>query len=235
MKKKIFILFFSFSSLFLTISNAKSNPSYYNIEIKTSNMINKKIMFEGKAIYPYFIDKKLEVINKSIEKSVFDVLENAKMSKEYIDYYNMKTSAHYTLDITYTLTECKNNYITLLCNYSTYTGGAHGMYSIKPITFDKNGKEIKIASLFTPKQNKYINNAINYFIDKREEMGKNFKLPSDAEINNYKPNSDYNINTVASYICEDQLKFIFQPYDIGPYSEGIVEFGIELKRIKNIK
>ncbi|MGF6906567.1 PdaC/SigV domain-containing protein [Fusobacterium sp. PH5-44] len=235
MKKKIFILLLSFGGLFTKASETKSSLNYYDIEIKASNTINKKIIFEGTAIYPYFTNKELEPINKSIQKNVYDFLENAKTSQEYIEYYDMEASVPYTLDISYTLTECKNDYITLLCNYSTYTGGAHGMYSITPITFDKEGKEVTIASLFTPIQKKYINNAISYFIDKRLEFTEKFEFPSDKIIHNYEPNSDHNINTVASYICDNQLKFIFQPYDIGSYAEGTIKFNIELERIKNIK
>lgn len=90
-----------------------------------------------------------------------------------------------------------------------YQGGAHGYYSMEHLIFDKaNCAVVDSAYIFNPAQHNHLIGKINHYITKKCEM----YMPVD-----YIP--DF-------FLSQQGLVFVFQPYEIASYAEGIIQIEI---------
>ena len=105
-----------------------------------------------------------------------------------------------------------------------YTGGAHGMSSETAINFNRrtgeeideddfftDGSESQLSSLLTQKASEYMKNSGNgsLFVDKVE------------------PNDNFRVS-------DEGVTYIYNPYEIAPYSSGIIKLTLKWPEIENI-
>lgn len=103
-----------------------------------------------------------------------------------------------------------------------FTGGAHGMSSLTATTFRiSSGRAISLADLFLP--------GSNY----RERLEGTVRRVGTARglplwgFNGVKENANY-------YLTDQGLVLFFQPYEIAPYSEGIVKILVRYQEVADL-
>lgn len=108
-------------------------------------------------------------------------------------------------------------------NYTYYPHAAHGMYSSRYINYDlTEGKIVTLEDILT--EEGFIK-IIDYIREVSENMGVRLL---DSEINSLPANNNFYINN------ELQLVFVYQPYEIAPYSEGIINIPINIYIISDL-
>lgn len=157
--------------------------------------------------YPVLSDTFLGAL---LKKQAFDRVEAFKaesLASRYPDDAN-----EYTLETDY-MREESTAYSTYVFSTYIYTGGAHGNQFRSTVTFDKAGKLISLDTLFTDTQAALL--VISEYA-KQERAGTEFN--SDMWLSGLDPSVDvYNRYIVR----DDSLEFLFDPYEIAPYSSGL--------------
>ncbi len=105
----------------------------------------------------------------------------------------------------------------------SYTGGAHGMTTIKTLTFDTaKGKLFTLNELFKPNSNyqEVLLNLIKVQVKTRN-------IPVISEPISFPGNNNY-------YIADKSLVLFYQLYDLAPYYYGITYFPINIYDIQSL-
>lgn len=102
-------------------------------------------------------------------------------------------------------------------NKSDYLGGAHGYHSLEHLIYDKtNCTIVDSAYVFAPEQHNHLIGTINHHILKKgEKYILTDKIP------------DF-------YIDTENVIFVFQPYEITSYSEGIIKIRIPYAELEQM-
>lgn len=110
---------------------------------------------------------------------------------------------------------------TLLCyviTRSSYTGGAHGMYSTGCHTYSlADGFELSLADLFDARQLEILDRAIH------EKIADDYGAASDDELSDLGFFPEYIGLTENFLITPEGITFCYNPYEIGCYALGSVE------------
>lgn len=142
-------------------------------------------------------------IKIEIDKLISDFYNNLPNTKiQDVDYY---------LDISYKIKIC-GDYITYIFYISTYMGGAHPDNKALTLTYIKN-KRVYTKDVIgnnIKKVSKYIQDNLLSREDYLKDMV--FERTTN-DLNNYK----------RFYFCDKGITFIFNPYQVAPYSFGFVE------------
>jgi len=116
----------------------------------------------------------------------------------------------------------RNKILTIACENYSYTGGAHGLNSIEYLHFDLNtGQQFDLDKLFD-ENGKF--KLLKLVSGKCEEMKgeKNSELFEETIIescNNF-------------YFDDKNFYFVFNPYEIAPYSAGYISIQIPINELK---
>ncbi len=114
-----------------------------------------------------------------------------------------------------------------------YMGGAHGLSTRNFFNFDLNtGKLLKEADIFTENYDEKIKELIKIRIVEQSLEDSTMIPISNLEDTDYwvdaiKPNGNF-------YITESSINYVFNPYEIAPYSLGETEVILPFDRIKDI-
>lgn len=119
-----------------------------------------------------------------------------------------------------------DSYVTYLCYSYSYTGGAHGMYNIRLVTYSFGDKApVTLDTLFKPGTDSDVRELII------ESMAAD---PAYARSHNITTVAGVKTELAAMNIAElpltqpallpEGIVFCYQPYDIGPYSDGAYQF-----------
>jgi len=122
----------------------------------------------------------------------------------------------------------KNNILILEKNMSSYTGGAHGNYNLQYTLYEtEKGEILKLNDMF------------NY--QKLNELGReNFLVSKGLKKVSPIKETGYWFENDKFYLPENftidnkNITFIYNPYEIASYAEGIIELEIPLIKLKNI-
>jgi len=209
---------------------AWKNKIAYTWECKNvENQKNIKVSKENDSIK---IDIDFSLVgNKNIDDKVY------KYVKEYIVNFsnwikNQDTSTHNWKNELYIVWEEKTVWgiITYKFEFYTYTWWAHGNTEIKTFNFTNSGKEIKLKSQTLLK--KISDYSLEYFKNLYEKWDINtdenwLKTWLEAKKENYE-------NWLITWIEKGSLKvkFIFNQYQIAPYSEWMPTIEIDLVKLK---
>ncbi len=129
------------------------------------------------------------------------------------------------------------DWISLVAEFSNYSGGAHGMYGIEPLLWDKQAKRtVQPLSLFTSADALY-EAAQDRFCEKldaerakrrgpTEEESEAADNPIVTEFDKCPPMSDLSIELKARGRHFDRVVFYAGPYVAGPYAEGDYEIAV---------
>lgn len=226
---KFRLLILSFS-LLLFNCNKEVNISFEDIYISSENSIEINIpKAKGNQIIA-------EAINSEIETTVARELcigsadsESPKTIKESINLFNeefnvFKTDfpeseqiweAQIDGEVLFQSPEIISISITSYVN----TGGAHGILNITFLNFESaTGKQISNNNLFTDNKNleEIVKKHLNEAIRKKDVI--------------FEP-TDFELPTNIGY-TEDGVIFLYNTFQIAPYSTGIIEFTIPFEEIK---
>ena len=168
-----------------------------------------------------------EDINEEITKYITDKKEEFLSIAEKLEEV---TQTKLDLSITYTQTDMFD-YEVLNINVYSYTGGAHYNQENKSYYFDpKTGKEIDLTAFLEPDKfselaNLAYYNTIKYYEDNDLEYDEAWiKKGTSATTKNY---SHFNFT-------EDSLELTFDPYQVGPYSDGEIKISIPQEKLEGI-
>lgn len=117
------------------------------------------------------------------------------------------------------------SYVSMAVGYSSYTGGAHGMYNVVPYNYRlSDGVALKLVDVIEGDEDdmKVINGIIK---DKIKNDA--IELYDDA---NPAITKDYEF----FYITKDNLVVYYNTYAIAPYAAGVLTFEVPLKDLKVI-
>jgi hypothetical protein len=157
--------------------------------------------------YPVLSDSFLSAL---LKKQAFDRVEAFKA--ESLTYRYPDDTNEYTLETDYTREE-STLYSTYVFSTYIYTGGAHGNQFRSTVTFDKAGKLVSLDTLFTDTQAALV--AISAYA--KEERSQT-EFNTDMWLSGLDPSVDvYN----RFIVRDDSLEFLFDPYEIAPYSSGL--------------
>lgn len=157
--------------------------------------------------YPVLSDTFLGAL---LKKQAFDRVEAFKaesLSSRYPDDTN-----EYTLESDYVREE-STLYTTYVFSTYIYTGGAHGNQFRSTTTFDKAGTLVTLDTLFTD-----VPAALEFISEYAKAQRAETEFNTDMWLSGLDPNVDvYNRYIVR----DDALEFLFDPYEIAPYSSGL--------------
>lgn len=124
----------------------------------------------------------------------------------------------------------KNDLLTYEMNFNEYTGGAHNMYATTYESFDlKRMRNIKLSDLFKPN----FQNQLTAIIVK--QLLKDKKVRSVGELTDKGYGSTGNITPTENfYFDRDGMNFVYNIYEIAPYSVGIVTVHIDFDDLKPV-
>lgn len=136
-------------------------------------------------------------------------------------------TAPYTLNTDFRLSPGKGT-TTIIFNIETYTGGAHGNLAVKTMTYDRTGSRIYLGSIFKPESS---------YIKKLSEISRKKLVEKIGTEGNWIDDGTEPIssNFESIYITIDnKLVIIFQPYQVAPWSAGLLEIEINLDEVGDI-
>lgn len=116
-------------------------------------------------------------------------------------------------------------------NSYSFTGGAHGNAFIYYFTFDSHsGKLLKLGDLFNTKHREtFVAMAEEQFVDTREiDTSDTYE-----DAGYWFEDNDFSLNNNFHY-SRNGLEILYNPYEIAPYSEGIITLSFPYSEIKDL-
>jgi hypothetical protein len=140
-----------------------------------------------------------------------------------VEILNGKASLPWYLDKAMVVERQTRSWICLGIYENVFTGGAHPSQKINWITLDqKSGKRLGLIDFFDTTGIKKLTKAGEKYFREAREIKPDFSL-SEAGLD-FK-NGEFSLNENFCFTKEG-IKFIFNEYEIGPYSMGMTEFTI---------
>lgn len=194
------VVLFSAWGLFTPVRAEAANAIIYKYEYK-----------EGKLDieYPHIDGMQNQEAQETINGVIQDVVDNF-ISKNNESEFTTVAKLKYAVHLN------EGHLLSISINRYIYSGGAHGMSSLEGYTFDLNsGKRYKFSELFKfDRENKQI---INKIIAQQIR---------DRNIYVFSPFNGVRDNPNFYLESGKKVVFVFQPYEIAPYSEGILKFSV---------
>ncbi|MDU2064666.1 MAG: DUF4163 domain-containing protein [Sporomusaceae bacterium] len=150
------------------------------------------------------------VIQDRVDKAIEAGKKLSKMEKSRFGAYSVKLS--------YKVSVNDDKLYSIVIERYSYTGGAHGMLSKEGLVFDaKTGEVLKWSDMY-PSIDEQRRSAMNQSIVKQSL--------EDRKKDIFKPFKGVNVDKGLNFYVNDSYKpvLIFQPYEIGPFSSGALEF-----------
>ena len=113
-------------------------------------------------------------------------------------------------------------YRSYIVNITDFTGGAHSSSTTQAFVFDTNdGSRLTLDDLFVPDFDEVLTDIINRYVPEslsEEDIDELFE-PTVLPTGNY-------------ILTSDSITFIYNPYEIGPYSLGTPSISVPIKDLK---
>ncbi len=109
----------------------------------------------------------------------------------------------------------------------TYTGGAHDLEATKTFSFSSTGQQVMLGSLFTNDTAGLKTIAPYVRAQLAKVPGADQSMISDGTV----PTAD---NYQSFTVADDSVTFIFDPYQVAPYSSGIQTVTVPVSAFKSI-
>jgi hypothetical protein len=183
-------------------------------------------------LYTNFIENrkkaKAEISKRDFQQSL------EKFEKDYKDLLNETegepfSTMPWNMTQTFKIDTTLISYIQLECSYADYTGGAHGNYGTSNFIIDRaTGKQLTIADLVTSERE------LNKLVEKY--LRKAYKIPNGQRLDEFglfenaiEANNNFYFDAKNITLCFD-----YNPYEIGPYSMGMVSVPIDIDALNSI-
>lgn len=220
------LVIFVFSNFNLV--NAKQNIN--KLEIKRANVEEKSEYFEMNLNIPIINGlenkEREKELNEGFKNKALDFGKGIKAMAEE-DFKESKKEGYdvkiYEAVVNFNIQYIGENYISLLVDSYSYTGGAHGITLRQSYNIDRNtGEIITLKNIF--KDGYDYKKVIDEMIMKQINKDKDNYFPEDFK--GIQENQ-------AFFINEEGLVVYFQLYEIAPYVTGFPEFKVPFDDIKN--
>jgi len=157
--------------------------------------------------YPVLSDSFLSALLKKQAYDRVEAFKTESLASRYPDDIN-----EYTLETDYTREESTVSSTYVFSTY-IYTGGAHGNQFRSTVTFDKAGKLISLDTLFTD---------VPGVLSVIAAFAKEERLKTEFNTDMWLSGLDPSVDVYNRFIVrDDSLEFLFDPYEIAPYSSGL--------------
>ncbi|MFM7467750.1 MAG: DUF3298 domain-containing protein [Crocinitomicaceae bacterium] len=171
---------------------------------------------------------KAEISKKDFQQSL------EKFEKDYKDLLNETEGEPFptmpwNMTQTFKIDTTLISYIQLECSYADYTGGAHGNYGTSKFIIDRTtGKQLTVSDLVTSTRE------LNKLVEKY--LRKAYKIPNGQRLDEFglfenaiEANNNFYFDAKNNTLCFD-----YNPYEIGPYSIGMVSVPIDVDALNSI-
>lgn len=112
---------------------------------------------------------------------------------------------------------------------SSYTGGAHGMYTLSWHNYSiAGGYELALSDLFTPEQQESLLTLIKH------KLYEQFEATGDEDLAAQGLFPEYIAATENFEVSEDGITFYYNPYDIAAYALGRIEVHISSQELSEL-
>lgn len=223
-----FFMLIIFTFLNFNLVNAKENVN--KIEIKGTTVEEKNEYFEMNLNIPIINGiknkDKEKSLNEEFKSKALDFAKGIKAMAEE-DFKESKKQEYevkiYEAVVNFNVQYIGEDYISLLVDSYSYTGGAHGITLRQSYNIDKNtGDIITLKNIF--KDGYDYKKIIDEMITK--EINK--------DTDNYFPEDFKGINDNQEFFINNEgLVIYFQLYEIAPYVTGFPEFKVPFNDIKD--
>ncbi|MFN3951639.1 MAG: DUF3298 domain-containing protein [Thermaurantimonas sp.] len=194
----------------LDIKSGVSDPTAVNIELDIEKEI---LLIEGEeASKAKNIDELVDLLVEEYKNLISDIKD-----------YNLPWEIMYMLDVV-------NNgrgLLSVVINSYSYRGGAHGISFIRYLNYNLyNGNRITLDSAFV--------NDVDFVKLCEKSFRLQYGIDERADINEVRFNfPDNRFYIPDNFIFErDYVVFKYNVYEIAPYSEGVIEFKIDLESLR---
>jgi len=171
---------------------------------------------------------KAEISKRDFQQSL------EKFEKDYMDLLNETegepfSTMPWNMTQTFKIDTTFISYIQLECSYADYTGGAHGNYGTSKFIIDRTtGKQLTVSDLVTSTRE------LNKLVEKY--LRKAYKIPNGQRLDEFglfenaiEANNNFYFDAKNNTLCFD-----YNPYEIGPYSMGMVSVPIDIDALNSI-
>lgn len=199
------------------VESFKKEGEKYSLEFRVPVISNSGNAAVEKAINE-IINKDVEALRSEIISSREEVEKDPTL-KDQLDSPIFQYSAGSELLSEY----ASSAFVSLAVGYSSYTGGAHGMYNVVPYNYKlSDGSKLRLEDFIEGDSDDMtvINDAI-----KAKIKAEAIELYDDA---NPAINKEYEF----FYVTKDHLVVYYNTYAIAPYAAGVLSFEVPLKDLK---
>lgn len=216
--------------LFETVSEAYKAED--GTEILTATLIYPVVSIQGKGEIAQKINDNIE---SEIERFHFSVQETLEMVQSDYEYYKTEEGYDfyaYSLESRFELERNDMGVISFTLLDWSYTGGAHGNYGTTGLNYDAaTGELLTLASLSSdPDQFKTLTG--DQFVKLSETTSYQQRLFETYDRQTLMDNLFQEFNW---YLSASGIVFIADPYLLGPYAAGSIEFLIPYEDCKVLK
>ncbi len=232
----------------------------FEVDFPTSSVANSK------AIRKWLVEKIAESNDDEVEGTIATNINNCKIgSKGVLEYtgdlVNNRQIAQFAADVYFAIIEaeygdmdedfaptglyqelnmramiCNNRFVTYQQCESSYSGGMHGGFTERLVSFDHvHNQEIDNFYLFKPGYEEELTDLLV------EEARKSpYYQKTEPDIRASLANKDEEGNLIGGYtfprpgLSEEGVVFSFQPYDISCFADGAFHFVIPYERVKHL-
>lgn len=242
--KKIFLISSLCISLFASCTTTKKT------NLPSSSSTSKKIAYkivtqrestnavEVKYSYPQFSGQ--DTLNALIKKmrEEASVIAMNDLKKDWNDFskeQKLNGSKEEVPPFDYNV-ECNpviatSPYISMLFTTYTYSGGAHGEYTLDALTYDVNSqKEVSITEISGYTINEIAQHCHDYLV-KNLRYGNGSKEAEEDRIAWIAEGTIPNESNYTAFTCDGKILTIyFEPYRVAPYASGIQRVTMPVKK-----
>lgn len=159
-----------------------------------------------------------EAFNAFLKKNVDEGTEMGKMASG--DGPDFST---YLKNITTSVFDTTNTIITARTVYEDYMGGAHGSHRTSYYNIDlSNGKILTDKDLFKKNTNNSLASLLQEQLNDTISKGRSITVLYPESV---KPNGNF-------YFDNDGVVYVFNEYEIAPYSDGLIEIRLPYSKVK---
>lgn len=217
-----------------------ANPTG-NITIKTKTIEDKSTAEDGTLIYVRSYvqptvtiegnETASENINSDIQKRIDSFASSDEMQNEAREYYEASLSDEdfifneYSENLDFEAIRSDTNVISFVMTVYSYAGGAHGNYGGLGINYNaKTGKLIEFDEL-SEDAGKFYNDTLAF----NQALAQTDEYKERLFTEDFLGEGEFEKVLYADekwFLSNDGLVFISNPYELGPYAAGVIEFVI---------
>lgn len=177
-------------------------------------------------------DKAVEKINADIRSRVDSFLADTEIeewAKEGYEYSISEENEYpfygYSSDLTFRAQRSDNNVISFTMTFYSFSGGAHGNYSTQGVNYNTKTGELISFSELSDDINAFHEDTLAYNRALAKTDSYQMRMFSEDMLSGVSLESVLYADD-AWYLSPSGLTFISNPYALGPYSSGTIEFVI---------